>query len=81
MTEYEKLDAWVDAHFDEEVKFLQELVRFASCVLCGDSKRLEALAAGEKEGEFAGQLRGKLGRLLGEVTGPQRQQRRLQRGG
>ena len=27
MTEYEKLDAWVDAHFDEEVKFLQELVR------------------------------------------------------
>jgi succinyl-diaminopimelate desuccinylase len=24
---YEKLDAWIDAHFDEEVKFLQELVR------------------------------------------------------
>lgn len=47
----------------------ESLVRFASCVLCGDSKRLEALAAAEKEGEFAGQLRGKLGRLLGEVTG------------
>lgn len=24
---YEKLDAWIDAHFDEEVHFLQELVR------------------------------------------------------
>jgi succinyl-diaminopimelate desuccinylase len=24
---YEALDAWVDAHFDEEVRFLQELVR------------------------------------------------------
>jgi succinyl-diaminopimelate desuccinylase len=24
---YEKLDAWIDAHFDEEVRFLQELVR------------------------------------------------------
>ncbi|HEU0200800.1 MAG TPA: ArgE/DapE family deacylase [Burkholderiaceae bacterium] len=24
---YEKLDAWIDAHFDQEVKFLQELVR------------------------------------------------------
>jgi succinyl-diaminopimelate desuccinylase len=27
MTDYDKLDAWVDAHFDEEVLFLQELVR------------------------------------------------------
>jgi len=27
MTDYTKLDAWIDAHFDEEVKFLQELVR------------------------------------------------------
>ena len=27
MTEHDKLDAWVDAHFDEEVRFLQELVR------------------------------------------------------
>ena len=27
MNEYAKLDAWVDAHFDEEVRFLQELVR------------------------------------------------------
>jgi acetylornithine deacetylase/succinyl-diaminopimelate desuccinylase family protein len=27
MTDYEKLDAWIDAHFDEEVKFLQELIR------------------------------------------------------
>lgn len=27
MTDHEKLDAWIDAHFDEEVRFLQELVR------------------------------------------------------
>ena len=27
MSDYEKLDAWIDAHFDEEVRFLQELVR------------------------------------------------------
>jgi succinyl-diaminopimelate desuccinylase len=27
MTDYNKLDAWIDAHFDEEVQFLQQLVR------------------------------------------------------
>ena len=27
MTDYDKLDAWVDAHFDEEVRFLQALIR------------------------------------------------------
>ena len=27
MTDYKKLDAWIDAHFDEEVQFLQQLVR------------------------------------------------------
>ena len=27
MTAYDKLDAWIDAHFDEEVRFLQALVR------------------------------------------------------
>lgn len=27
MTDYAPLDAWIDAHFDEEVRFLQELVR------------------------------------------------------
>ena len=27
MSDYEKLDAWIDAHFDEEVRFLQELIR------------------------------------------------------
>ena len=27
MTAYDRLDAWIDAHFDEEVRFLQELVR------------------------------------------------------
>ena len=24
---YQKLDAWIDAHFDEEIRFLQELIR------------------------------------------------------
>jgi acetylornithine deacetylase/succinyl-diaminopimelate desuccinylase family protein len=27
MNDHERLDAWVDAHFDEQVRFLQELVR------------------------------------------------------
>ncbi|MDD2918167.1 M20/M25/M40 family metallo-hydrolase [Rhodoferax sp.] len=27
MTTYTQLDAWIDAHFDEEVRFLQELIR------------------------------------------------------
>ena len=27
MSTHQQLDAWVDAHFDDEVKFLQELVR------------------------------------------------------
>jgi len=27
MTDYQRLDAWIDAHFDEQVKFLQALVR------------------------------------------------------
>ena len=27
MTSYEALDAWIDAHFDEQVRFLQELIR------------------------------------------------------
>ena len=27
MTIYEQLDAWIDAHFDEQVQFLQELIR------------------------------------------------------
>jgi acetylornithine deacetylase/succinyl-diaminopimelate desuccinylase-like protein len=27
MTPYDQLDAWIDAHFDEQVSFLQELIR------------------------------------------------------
>jgi hypothetical protein len=46
----------------------ESLVRFASCVLCGDSKILESLAAKEKEGELRDKLRGKLGRLLEAIT-------------
>ncbi len=47
----------------------ESLVRFASCVLCGNSKRLEELAGTEKEGELRGKLHGKLGRLLKDITG------------
>jgi hypothetical protein len=47
----------------------ESLVRFASCVLCDNSKQLEALAAIEKDGELRGKLRGKLGRLLEDLTG------------
>jgi hypothetical protein len=49
----------------------ESLVRFTSCVLCGDSKLLEAQSTIERDGEFAGQLRGKLGRLLEDITGGQ----------
>ena len=49
----------------------ESLVRFASCVLCGDSKVLESLAASDREGEFRDKLRGKLGRLLEDITGGQ----------
>lgn len=47
----------------------ESLVRFASCVLCGDSKALEALAAKDREGELRDRLRGKLGRILEQITG------------
>jgi len=46
----------------------ESLVRFASCVLCGNSKRLEDLAGMEKDGEMRGKLRGKLGRTLETIT-------------
>lgn len=37
MTDYNKLDAWVDAHFDEEVHFLQELIRVPTDTPPGDN--------------------------------------------
>jgi acetylornithine deacetylase/succinyl-diaminopimelate desuccinylase-like protein len=37
MTAYEKLDAWIDAHFDDEVRFLQELVRVPTDTPPGDN--------------------------------------------
>ncbi|MFC5496959.1 M20 family metallopeptidase [Caenimonas terrae] len=37
MTDDQKLDAWVDAHFDEEVRFLQELVRVPTPTPPGDN--------------------------------------------
>jgi succinyl-diaminopimelate desuccinylase len=37
MTDYARLDAWIDAHFDEEVRFLQELVRVPTDTPPGDN--------------------------------------------
>ena len=37
MSDDDKLDAWVDAHFDEEVRFLQELVRVPTDTPPGDN--------------------------------------------
>ncbi|MFT3800773.1 MAG: M20/M25/M40 family metallo-hydrolase [Burkholderiaceae bacterium] len=36
-TQYAALDAWIDAHFDEEVRFLQELVRVPTDTPPGDN--------------------------------------------
>ncbi|HVF63889.1 MAG TPA: ArgE/DapE family deacylase [Casimicrobiaceae bacterium] len=50
MTDDERLDNWIDAHFDEEVRFLQRLVRIPTDTPPGDNARhaehtAEALAA------------------------------------
>jgi acetylornithine deacetylase/succinyl-diaminopimelate desuccinylase family protein len=37
MNDYDKLDAWIDTHFDEEVRFLQELVRVPTDTPPGDN--------------------------------------------
>jgi acetylornithine deacetylase/succinyl-diaminopimelate desuccinylase family protein len=37
MTDHDKLDAWVDDHFDEEVRFLQELIRVPTDTPPGDN--------------------------------------------
>jgi succinyl-diaminopimelate desuccinylase len=37
MNAYERLDAWIDDHFDEEVRFLQELVRVPTDTPPGDN--------------------------------------------
>ncbi|QEA13793.1 M20/M25/M40 family metallo-hydrolase [Comamonas flocculans] len=36
-SDYEQLDAWIDAHFDEQVRFLQELVRVPTDTPPGDN--------------------------------------------
>jgi acetylornithine deacetylase/succinyl-diaminopimelate desuccinylase-like protein len=36
-TSYERLDAWIDAHFDEQVRFLQQLVRVPTPTPPGDN--------------------------------------------
>ena len=37
MTDHERLDAWIEAHFDEEVRFLQALVRVPTDTPPGDN--------------------------------------------
>jgi acetylornithine deacetylase/succinyl-diaminopimelate desuccinylase family protein len=37
MNDYERLDQWIDAHFDEEVRFLQELIRVPTPTPPGDN--------------------------------------------
>jgi len=37
MSDHEKLDAWIDAHLDEEVRFLQELIRVPTDTPPGDN--------------------------------------------
>jgi succinyl-diaminopimelate desuccinylase len=37
MTDHQQLDAWIDAHFDEEVRFLQELIRVPTDTPPGDN--------------------------------------------
>ncbi|MFZ4478813.1 MAG: M20 family metallopeptidase [Rhodoferax sp.] len=39
MTSYEQLDAWIDAHFDEQVRFLQELIRVPTDTPPGNNAR------------------------------------------
>jgi len=39
MSATERLDAWIDAHFDDEVRFLQELVRVPTDTPPGDNAR------------------------------------------
>lgn len=50
MTRHDALDAWVDAHFDEEVEFLRELVRVPTDTPPGDNaphaERTAGLLAG-----------------------------------
>jgi acetylornithine deacetylase/succinyl-diaminopimelate desuccinylase family protein len=50
MNAHERLDAWIDAHFDEEVRFLQELVRVPTDTPPGDNaphaERMAQLLAG-----------------------------------
>ena len=46
MTDYDKLDAWIDAHFEEEVAFLRDLVRVPTDTPPGDNApHAEATAA------------------------------------
>ena len=46
MNDYQRLDAWVDAHFDEEVRFLQQLIRVATDTPPGNNAPHAELTAG-----------------------------------
>jgi succinyl-diaminopimelate desuccinylase len=56
VTTYEQLDAWIDAHFDEQVGFLQELIRVPTDTPPGNNaphaeRTAELLAAMDLEAE------------------------------
>lgn len=74
ITPFDRGDLFANAELLELVPKLltwrgESLVRFVSCVLCDNSKRLEDLSGMEREGELRGKLCGKLGRLLDDITG------------
>lgn len=46
MSDHERIDAWVDAHFDEEVAFLQRLVQVPTDTPGGDNARHAEVTAG-----------------------------------
>ena len=57
---YDRLDAWIDAHFDEQVRMLQELVRVPTDTPPGNNA---------PHAERTAQLLQGFGLVLGEVQG------------
>ncbi len=54
MNTYEQLDAWIDAHFDEQVRFLQELIRVPTDTPPGNGLDVEKHPVPEAEVRAAG---------------------------
>ena len=63
-TPLDQIDAWIDAHFDEEVRFLQELVRVPTDTPPGNNaphaeRTAELLAAMGLDGRETRRARGR----------------------